>query len=36
MDGVWVVCEECGALVAEQEKHELWHAAVRQEAVTDE
>lgn len=36
MDGLWTVCDMCGALVALEEKHQEWHAAQRQEAVDDD
>lgn len=25
MDGIYVVCEECGAVVADMELHVRWH-----------
>mgnify|MGYP001059166422 CR=1 FL=1 len=26
MPGMWVVCDECGSVVADLEKHEAWHS----------
>lgn len=26
-DGLWIVCPRCGAVVADTELHEQWHAA---------
>lgn len=25
MDGLWVVCDVCGCLVADHDLHETWH-----------
>ena len=34
-DGLWAVCGLCGALVADVDKHEQWHAAFA-DALTEE
>lgn len=33
-DGLWVVCGQCGCLVADSNKHNEWHAAFAAESET--
>lgn len=32
MDGLWTVCPKCGAVIADTDLHEQWHAALAAES----